>query len=97
MRRAHPELEVRIVSRDKDLTQLIGTRDTYWDAVADVRYGYDDIAARMHQDTRRLIEAGGFREYFHPQTGEGLGVDAGPRHHVDAAALAAARQGGGFQ
>ena len=37
------------------------------------QHGYDDIAARMKQDTRRLIEGGGFREYFHPQTGEGLG------------------------
>src|SRR5512137_427119 len=27
---------VTIVSRDKDLTQLVTARDTYWDAVADV-------------------------------------------------------------
>jgi hypothetical protein len=37
------------------------------------RYGQDGIAARIRHDTRRLIESGGFREYFHPQTGEGLG------------------------
>ena len=39
-------LPVTIVSRDKDLTQLLSSVDVYWDAVADVRYGYDDIAER---------------------------------------------------
>jgi hypothetical protein len=38
---------VTIASRDKDLTQLLTGRDTYWDAIADVRYGYDDIEARF--------------------------------------------------
>ena len=37
------------------------------------RYGFDDIARRLHGDTRELILRGGFREYFHPETGEGLG------------------------
>jgi DNA polymerase I len=34
---------VTIASRDKDLTQLLTATDTYWDAIADVRYGYEDI------------------------------------------------------
>jgi len=36
-----------IVSRDKDLTQLISAQDTYYDAIAEVRYGYDDIEERF--------------------------------------------------
>lgn len=39
------------------------------------RYGYTDIARRLHDDTRDLILRGGFREYFHPETGAGLGGD----------------------
>lgn len=42
-------------------------------AVGFARYGFDDIAQRIKRDTRALIERGGFREYFNPQTGEGLG------------------------
>ncbi len=38
-----------------------------------LRYGFADIAQRLHDDTRDLILRGGFREYFHPETGEGLG------------------------
>ena len=37
------------------------------------RYGFADIAERLRRDTRALIEAGGFREYFDPLTGAGLG------------------------
>ncbi len=37
------------------------------------RYGFGDIARRLRDDTRALILRGGFREYFHPETGEGLG------------------------
>ena len=43
-------MPVTIVSRDKDLTQLVSARDTYWDAIADVRYGTttsrNDLAQR---------------------------------------------------
>ncbi len=35
-----------IVSRDKDLAQLVRPGDEYWDYVADVRYGYGDIEGR---------------------------------------------------
>ncbi len=47
---------VTIVSRDKDLTQLIGAHDTYWDAVADVRYGYDDIEERFGVRPERMAD-----------------------------------------
>jgi 5'-3' exonuclease len=47
---------VTIVSRDKDLTQLVGREDTYWDAVADVRYGYDDIEERFGVVPERMAD-----------------------------------------
>ncbi len=49
-------LPVTIVSRDKDLTQLLSTVDVYWDAVADVRYGYDDIAERFGVIPERMAD-----------------------------------------
>jgi DNA polymerase-1 len=39
--------QVVLVSRDKDLAQLIRPGDQYWDYIGDVRFGYDDIAARF--------------------------------------------------
>jgi 5'-3' exonuclease len=50
------DLPVTIVSRDKDLTQLVGERDTYWDAVADVRYGYHDIEERFGVKPERVAD-----------------------------------------
>jgi 5'-3' exonuclease len=47
---------VTIASRDKDLTQLLTTVDTYWDAIADVRYGYDDIEARFGVRPERMAD-----------------------------------------
>jgi 5'-3' exonuclease len=47
---------VTIVSRDKDLTQLLSAVDVYWDAVADVRYGYDDIAERFGVIPERMAD-----------------------------------------
>ena len=47
---------VTIVSRDKDLTQLVGGDDVYWDAVADVRYGYDDIEERFGVRPERMAD-----------------------------------------
>lgn len=47
---------VTVVSRDKDLTQLISTRDTYYDAIADVRYGYDDIEGRFGVIPERMAD-----------------------------------------
>ena len=45
-----------IVSRDKDLTQLLSSVDVYWDAVADVRYGYEDIAERFGVVPERMAD-----------------------------------------
>lgn len=36
-----------IVTRDKDLAQLVGPHDEFWDYVADVRYAYEDIEERF--------------------------------------------------
>ena len=47
---------VTIVSRDKDLTQLVSRDDTYWDAVADVRYRYDDIEERFGVIPERMAD-----------------------------------------
>jgi len=47
---------VTIVSRDKDLTQLVGEPDIYWDAVADVRYGYHDIEERFGVKPERIAD-----------------------------------------
>jgi hypothetical protein len=37
------------------------------------RYGYDDLAETIRQDTLSLIEAGGFREYYDARDGSGCG------------------------
>jgi glycogen debranching enzyme len=39
------------------------------------RYRYDDYASALEKATLALVERGGFREYYHPVTGEGLGSD----------------------
>ena len=44
------------MSRDKDLTQLVGPADTYWDAIADVRYRYDDVAERFGVVPERMAD-----------------------------------------
>jgi DNA polymerase I len=38
---------VCLVTRDKDLSQLIRRGDHYWDYIADKRFGYDAIADRF--------------------------------------------------
>lgn len=38
-----------------------------------LRYGYTDRAERIKQGALRLVAEHGFREYFNPTTGEGLG------------------------
>jgi 5'-3' exonuclease len=47
---------VTIASRDKDLTQLLANGDTYWDAIANVRYGYEDIEARFGVRPERMAD-----------------------------------------
>jgi 5'-3' exonuclease len=39
--------KVVLVTRDKDLSQLIRPGDEYWDYIGDERFGYDDIAGRF--------------------------------------------------
>ncbi|WP_324670436.1 amylo-alpha-1,6-glucosidase [Geochorda subterranea] len=39
-------------------------------------YGYDQLAERVRRDSLALIERSGFREYYDPLTGEGLGARA---------------------
>lgn len=38
------------------------------------RYGFDAEAAMIAKQSRELVERSGFREYYHPKTGEGLGA-----------------------
>lgn len=37
------------------------------------RYGLTNLSDRLREDTHAMISAQGFREYYHPSTGEGLG------------------------
>lgn len=39
-------------------------------------YGRNDLATAVRQATLTLVERSGFREYFHPVTGEGYGTDS---------------------
>jgi len=39
-----------------------------------LQYGRRDVAEMILEDSARLLERSGFREYFHPDTGEGLGA-----------------------
>lgn len=39
--------KVVLVTRDKDLSQLVRPGDQYWDYLSDERFGYDDIAKRF--------------------------------------------------
>ncbi len=38
------------------------------------RYGYDNLAKKITEGSLSLLERSGFREYFNPLTGEGLGA-----------------------
>lgn len=49
-------LRVTIVSRDKDLAQLLGPGDRYWDCAADVEYGHADIRERFGARPERLAD-----------------------------------------
>jgi len=49
-------MPVTIVSRDKDLTQLLSADDTYWDAIADVRYRHADIEERFGATPERMAD-----------------------------------------
>jgi len=53
---------VTIVSRDKDLTQLLTRIDCYWDAIGDVSYGYNDI--EKVSSRRRAACLAHVRRYF---------------------------------
>ena len=49
-------MPVTIVSRDKDLTQLLSINDTYWDAIANVRYRHGDIEERFGATPERMAD-----------------------------------------
>ena len=38
------------------------------------RYGFEEEAAIVAKQSRELVEQSGFREYYHPHTGVGLGA-----------------------
>jgi 5'-3' exonuclease len=47
MRMRSPGRRVVLVTRDKDLSQLVRPGDEYWDYLGGARFGYDDIADRF--------------------------------------------------
>lgn len=38
------------------------------------KYKFDEMAKQVYKSSLNLIEKSGFREYYHPQTGQGLGA-----------------------
>jgi DNA polymerase-1 len=46
--------KVVLVTRDKDLSQLVRPGDEYWDYIGDVRFGYDDIPSRFGVRPERM-------------------------------------------
>lgn len=46
--------KVVLVTRDKDLSQLVRPGDEYWDYIGDIRFGYDDIAGRFGVRPERM-------------------------------------------
>jgi len=51
-------LRTTIVTRDKDLAQLIGPGDVYWDYAGNIRYHHDQIAERFG------VEPGRYADYL---------------------------------
>jgi hypothetical protein len=49
-------LRVTIVTRDKDLSQLIGPGDVYWDYGGGTEYRYEEIAARFGVAPERMAD-----------------------------------------
>lgn len=49
-------LRVTIVTRDKDLSQLIGPGDVYWDYAGDIEYRHEEIAARFGAQPERMAD-----------------------------------------
>ena len=45
-----------LITRDKDLSQLIRPGDIYWDYVGETRYEYDDIAERFGVQPERMAD-----------------------------------------
>jgi 5'-3' exonuclease len=49
-------LRVTVVSRDKDLAQLLGPGDRYWDYADSVEYGYEQLPARFGVAPERMAD-----------------------------------------
>jgi 5'-3' exonuclease len=49
-------LPITVVSRDKDLAQLVGQHDAYWDYAGAAEYRYPDIAARFGAVPERMAD-----------------------------------------
>jgi DNA polymerase-1 len=49
-------LRVTVVSRDKDLAQLVGPGDVFWDYSDSVQYGYHEIAERFGALPERMAD-----------------------------------------
>jgi 5'-3' exonuclease len=49
-------LRVTVVSRDKDLSQLLGPGDKYWDYADSTEYGYDDLPEKFGVAPERMAD-----------------------------------------
>jgi DNA polymerase I len=49
-------LRVTVVSRDKDLAQLVGRGDSFWDYSDSAEYRYEEIAARFGVEPERMAD-----------------------------------------
>jgi len=49
-------LRVTVVSRDKDLSQLVGPGDKYWDYADSIEYGYDDLPEKFGVPPERMAD-----------------------------------------
>ncbi|MGH7243973.1 MAG: DNA polymerase I [Phycisphaerales bacterium] len=56
MRRDHPELRVRIISKDKDLKQLLAANVELFDVHTDLKIGVEELKADMGLDPSQIID-----------------------------------------
>lgn len=56
LRREHPDLRVRIVSKDKDLKQLLAASVELYDVHTDLKIGVEELRAEMGLDPAQIID-----------------------------------------
>jgi DNA polymerase-1 len=56
MRRDHPDLRIRIISKDKDLKQLLAANVELFDVHTDLKIGVEELKADMGLDPSQIID-----------------------------------------